>query len=175
MYSPVRVSMRIISPSLMNRGTRDLRAGFQGGGLQGVGSGIAAHAGLGLGDFQFHKVGRLHAKHIVLIRKHLAIHVLFNELEVIVEHALVDRDLLVGFVVHEVIQVAVAVKVLHIFALDISSGVLVSGVKRLFRYGPGDHVAQLGAHKGSALAGLHVLELDDRSTRRRPSQRLRRF
>ena len=72
---------------------------------------------------------------------------------------LVQGDLLVGLGVHEVVQAAVLVQVLHLTALDEGGGELIAGVVALLGHGTGDHILGLGAHEGSALTGLNMLEL----------------
>ena len=70
-------------------------------------------------------------------------------------------DLVVGLQVHEDEVVAVGVQVLQVLALDDRQIHLHAGVERALDHGPRLHVAQLRAHERAALAGLHVLELDD--------------
>ena len=60
MYSPVRVSMRSISPSLMNSGTRTDGAGLELGELLTAGGGVAAQARVGLDDLELDVRRRRH-------------------------------------------------------------------------------------------------------------------
>ena len=62
---------------------------------------------------------------------------------------------------HEVVQIAILIAVGHVLALDESLRELSGGVVAGLNHRAGDHVLGLGADKGSALAGLDVLELDD--------------
>ena len=74
---------------------------------------------------------------------------------------MVQGQLLVGFHVHEVVQLAVVVDVLHFLGLNDGAGHLVGGVEAALDHSAGHDVLELGAHEGSALAGLHVLEVND--------------
>ena len=56
---------------------------------------------------------------------------------------------------------AIIVGILHLLSLNESSGELGRGVQGSFGHAAGDDVAHLDANEGSALAGLHVLELDN--------------
>ena len=85
-----------------------------------------ADARLGLGDGQFDEVGDLDAEHLALVAQQLAHFVLLAELEVVGHVAGVDGDVVVGLVVHEVVQVAVLVAVGHLTALDERLGELGS-------------------------------------------------
>ena len=64
--------------------------------------------------------------------------------------------------VHEHIVRPVQVEELHLPLVD--DGLLELLVRPVgpLQHGAGPYVLQLGPHKGAALAGLHVLELDDR-------------
>jgi hypothetical protein len=72
-------------------------------------------------------------------------------------------ELVVGRGVHEDEVVAVVVQVLHLAAVDVGGLDLGVGVERLVDDLAAEHVLELGAHEGVALAGLVVLELDDLS------------
>ena len=48
-------------------GHLDLGAGLEGGGLGGVGGGVAGEAGVGLGDLELDKVGRLNGEDVALV------------------------------------------------------------------------------------------------------------
>src|SRR5699024_5111539 len=127
------------------------------GGLQGVGSGVALEAGLGLGDLELDEVGDFDAENLALVGQQLADLVLLAELEVVGHIGSVDRDVVVGLVVHEVVQIAVSVAVGHFLALDERLGELGGGVVAGFGNSAGDDILGLGAHESSALAGLDVL------------------
>ena len=139
----------------------DLGAGLNGSGLQGVGSSVTLDTRLGLGDFQLDEVGDLDAEHLALVAQQLAQLVLLAELEVIGHIGCVDGDVIVGLVVHEVVQIAILVAIGHVLALDESLRELCGRVVAGLNHRAGNHVLGLGTDKGSALAGLHVLELND--------------
>ena len=141
------------------QGHLHLSAGLHGGGLEGVGGGVAGQTGLGLGDLQIHEVGALQAKDAALIAQHLADGVLGDEAEGIAQNILVQGDHVIGLLIHEVVQVAVVVAVSHVLALHEGLLELSSRVEGSLGDGAGHHVLHLGADKGSALAGLDVLEL----------------
>ncbi len=138
--------------ALDEEGHLDLGAGLDGGGLGGVGGGVAGEARIGLGDLELHEEGGLHIKDLALVGVDGALHVLLDELEVVAQDGTVNRLLLIGLGVHEVVEAA---------AVD--GGVLkfCGGVEGSFGDGAGDDVLHLGADKGRALAGLDMLELDD--------------
>jgi hypothetical protein len=71
-------------------------------------------------------------------------------------------QLVVGRGVHEDEVVAVLVQVGHVALVDVGRLDLGAGVERLVDDLARQHRLELGAHKGRALAGLDVLELDDR-------------
>ena len=141
------------------KGDLDLSAGLQSAGLQGVGGGVAGQTGLRVGDFQEHEVGALHAEHVALVGQKGALLVLLDELEGVGQNVLAQGDHVVGLIVHEVVQIAVGIAVGHLLALDERFLELGGGVERGFGHAAGDDVSHLGAHEGSALAGLDVLEL----------------
>src|SRR5699024_4616041 len=69
---------------------------------------------------KLNKVWWLYAENIALVRKDLANHVLFYKLKVVAENGFIYRDLLPCLCIHEIVEVAVFVAVLHISSLDIS-------------------------------------------------------
>ena len=71
-------------------------------------------------------------------------------------------DLLVGLVVHEVVGAAVVVEILHLLGDELHVLKLGAGVAGLVDHAAGLEVTDLVADKGTALAGLDVLELNDR-------------
>src|SRR5699024_12638747 len=114
-----------------------------------------------VGDCLIYDVLFFVAVHLSLVAQQLAYLVLLAELAVIWHIAGVDRDVVVGLVVHEVVQGAVMVAVGHLTALDERLGELGGGVVAGLDDRAGDDVLGLGADKGRALAGLDVLVLND--------------
>ena len=72
-----------------------------------------------------------------------------------------DGHLLERVVVHEVEIGTVVVEVLQLLRLETHGFNLDAGVERVIDDAAGLDVAQLRADEGAALAGLHMLELDD--------------
>ncbi len=71
-------------------------------------------------------------------------------------------DLVVRDVVHEDVLLAVPVEVLHLPLVDHRLLERLTGPEGALDHRLGACVAQLGPDEGTALAGLDVLELDDR-------------
>ena len=65
------------------------------------------------------------------MRADLADFILFYELQSIADCILVQRDLVIGFHIHESIQIAVVVQVLHISSLDTGSRTFLSRTESL--------------------------------------------
>ena len=79
---------------------------------------------------------------------------------IVAQGILSDGDQVIGLGIHEVVQVAVVIAVLHILAVHIGAFELGGRVKGGLGHAAGDDVFHLGADKGRALTGLDVLELD---------------
>lgn len=148
-------------PFVDKQGHPDFRPGLQGGGLGGVGGGVALEARIGGGHLQFHEVRGFHAEDLALIGHDLADHVLLDKAEVVRQDILADGQQLIGLAVHEIIQIAVVVGVFHILSLNESGGIFIVGVEGFFHHRTGDYVADFGAHESGALARLDVLEFDN--------------
>ena len=91
-------------------------------------------------------------------RDHL---VLEHEVGGVADDLLGHADLVVVDGVHEHEVVAVAVEVLEVAPVDGREVDLGAGVEGAVDDLAAQHVLHLGAHERAALAGLHVLELDD--------------
>ena len=136
-------------------------AGLQGAGLVGIGGGVALEAGLGVGDFHLNEVGGGNAESGALEELHGHVGAFLNEGDGIFNLVVVQGQLLEGLNVHEVVQFAVVVNVLHFLGLDDGAGHLIGGVEGALNHSAGHHVLDLGADESRALAGLHVLEVND--------------
>ena len=101
------------SPSVQRtaRSVSYTHLGLNGGGLQGVGGGVALDTRLGSGDFQLNKVGDLNAENLALVAQQLAGIVLLAELEVVGHIGSANGDVVVGLNIHEVVQIAILVGV----------------------------------------------------------------
>ena len=91
--------------------------GLNGSGLEYVSSSVALNARLGLSDLELNEQRRLNCENAALVGKNLNVLVLLHEAEIIAQSILANRNLLVGLVVHEVVQVAFIVQILHLAAL----------------------------------------------------------
>lgn len=138
-----------------------LGSGFNGGGLKGVGGGIALDAGFGIGDFEHGLYG--HFGEEDSFGRRVAYY--FNSIAFLHKgragnEFLVDRNLLVGFVVHEYIIAAVCIQVLVWTTLYTHVFELFADVEAAFEHTAVNHVLELRAHERVALAGLHMKEFD---------------
>ena len=140
---------------------RDLQgvAGLEGRGLGGVGGGVADDGGLADGDLELDEVGGLDGEGSALEELHGDVHILFDEVERVLDLAVVQGDLLIGVDVHEVVELAVVVEIFHRLGLDVGEVEFFGGVEGLFENAAGDDVLHLGADESRALAGLDVLEI----------------
>jgi hypothetical protein len=87
--------------------------------------------------------------------------VLLDELEGIVQSGSIDGLQLIGLLIHEVVQGAVIIGILHLLALNERGGELGGGVEAGLGDSAGDDVLHLHTDKRRALTGLDVLELHD--------------
>ena len=78
-----------------------------------------------------------------------------------------EPELLVRLLVHEVRLGAVVVEELDVLHLGVDARELLARAERVVDDGAGLERLELRAHERAALAGLHVLELDDAPDRRR--------
>ena len=72
---------------------------------------------------------------------------------------MVKGQLLIGFGIHEVVQLAVVVKVLHLLGLDMSAGILVRGAECALQHRAGHNVLEPRTDESRAFTGLDVLEI----------------
>jgi hypothetical protein len=84
-------------------------------------------------------------------------HVVRRVTDDIARHA----DLVVGVLIHEHVVDAVVVEVGHLATVHVRGVHLHPGVEGLVDHLAGEDVLQGGAHEGTALAGLDVLEVHD--------------
>src|SRR6478609_787270 len=139
----------------------DLVAGLQGGGLGATGGAVALDARVGVLDGQLDRGGQLDVEHLALVLGDGGGEALDQEVGGVADGLAVDHELVVRVHVHEDEVLAVHVRELHVPAVDGGRFDLHAGVERLVDDLAGEHVLELGAHEGGALAGLDVLELDD--------------
>ncbi len=77
------------------------------------------------------------------------------------DHVLAERNHLEGFLVHEVVQLAVRIAVLHRPVLQPDLVHPFAGAKGSLDHRSGEHVLQLRAYERAALARLDVLKVRD--------------
>ncbi len=124
--------------------------------------GVSLKSRVSLGDLSLNEHGRLNAEELGICVEQLAGVVFLEPLRIVADVAWVHRNLLVGVVVHEDVVLAVVVEVLHLagdqlhtFELGPSiAGLVINGTAIL-------EILDGVADKGTALAGLDVLELHD--------------
>ncbi len=84
-----------------------------------------------------------------------------EELDVLAEHFLRDRILLVGFQVHQDVAFVVGVEVLDVAAVEVGGLDVVGGADALVHDRPLGHVAQLELHFGAKVAGGVMVGIGD--------------
>src|SRR5262245_27422718 len=142
----------------------DHRAGLERGGLRATGGGVAADAWIRLGDLELDEVGELNGDRAALDEEDLDLDVLLEEVTGLSHFVGGERDLIVCVEVHEV-EALVLVEVLHALLFEVDELDFFAGTKRVVDDSTEPHVLELGPHEGAALAGLDVLEVDDRVRR----------
>ena len=139
----------------------DHSTGLQSRVLGGTGSGITAHAGFTIRDLKLYEHRGLYCEYLILVGVDLAGHFFLDKLQAVTDDVFSKRNLLKGLGVHEVIQIAVVVEILHFLPVDTCILILIGGGEGLFHNGTGDDVAQLGTNERCTLTRLYVLEFDD--------------
>lgn len=142
------------------KGHTDFGAGFQCGGLEGVGGGVAFQAGLGIGDFEHSLDG------------HFGIEDSFGRSVAYYFHSvaflhkcsagnefLVDGNLLKGFIVHENVIATISIEVLEGTTLYAHIFKFFTDIEAALKHAAVNHVFELGAHESVAFTGLNVEEL----------------
>ena len=69
--------------------------------------------------------------------------------------------MVIGLCIHEVIQIAIVIQILHIPALYKGLLKFIGRAERALNHRTGDDVFALGTDKGRALAGLYMLKFHD--------------
>src|SRR5690625_2345332 len=139
----------------------DHGAGFQLGRLAAAAGGVAAYAGVGLDDLQFHEVGRGHRDRGAVEQRHHAFFLALEPLRRVAHGGLVGLVLLECAGVHEVPELAVGVQVLHVRFHDVGAFERLARLERLFGGAAVEQVANLDAGEGLALARLDEVGVDD--------------
>jgi len=136
-------------------------ARLDGGGLGGVGGGVAFEARLGVGDFQARLDGHFGVEDRVgrCVDDHVDDVAFLHEVDS-GDEVFGDGDVVPCLLVEEVVIVALSVGVLEGAALDAYVFDGLADVESFFEDASGDDVFQLRAHDGVSLSGFHVEELD---------------
>ena len=137
-------------------------AGFNGGGLEGVGSGVALDAGFGVGDFENYALGHFAGQNgfAGCVNHSFANVAVLEELNAFDAFAGHD-DFFPGFGVEEVVAEFVFVGVLVGATFNADFFDLDAGVPGFVDYAAGANVFQLGANESGAFAGFNVEEFND--------------
>ncbi len=161
MYAPSAVSTRIFSPSLMNGGTCTTRPVSV---LAGLVTELAV-ADLMPGSVSHHGHldggGQLDADGLAVVEADLDEQVGREVLDGVAERVALERGLLVGVLVHEVVVVAVVVEELHLDGVDVDAVDGVGRAEALGVHGAGADVLELGLDEGAQVAGRAVLDRED--------------
>ncbi len=114
-----------------------------------------------LGNLHLNKHRRLHSIEYVVCILKLADVVLFEPLGVAADEVGVYLYLLIGFRVHEVVDVSVVIEILHLARTHVYALELRGLLEVLFVYATRADVAILRADVRVSLAGLYVLGFQD--------------
>ncbi len=130
-------------------------------GLGGVGCGVTLEARFGSSNLKLHEHLRLNADELFARIQQRCVVVFLQPLRVVANHVNRNRDLLEGIIVHEVVVGTVVVEVLHLLVLKAYLVKLGTCVEGVVNHTTRLDVAQLGANKSTALAGLYMLKLNN--------------
>ena len=161
-YSPVRVSTRMRSPSFTKSGTCTMAPVSIVAGLVTFDAVSPLMPGSQRVILASMKGGSSMLIGLRAPEEHVDLLVLLQELLGVADLGLRERELLEGLRIHEHQVLAVPVEVLHLVLLDVRLVHLLARAEAAVDRAAVLQVAHLGAHEGAALAGLHVLEADDR-------------
>ena len=74
---------------------------------------------------------------------------------------MVQRNLVEGIVVHEVVQLTIIIQILHLLCFDVCLGEFIVGVERFFSCSTCQNIFVFCSYEGRAFAGLNVLEVQN--------------
>ena len=143
-------------------GNANLGSARDGGWLEGIGGGVAAHAGFGVGYLEGYGRWKLYAQWAVLVRMehYHARHAVYQKLRS-VDDLFGHGDLLKRLHIHKVVAVGVVVQVLVGAKLNIDDLELGSAREGVLQNTSVVEVAQFGSHKCRPFAGFHMQKFDD--------------
>ena len=156
----MRVSILMMSPSLMNSGTAILAPVLISGRLGHAGRGVAAEPGLRRQHLLLDEVGQRDADGAIVEEQNLDDDLLGHVVRVVTDGLVRDLHLVVGARVHEHVRIPFLVQVLHLLRFDVGRLELLAGAQVALDDAAGEQVLELGAREGCALARLDELELD---------------
>ena len=78
---------------------------------------------------------------------------------------MVQRNLVEGIVVHEVVQLTIIIQILHLLCFDVCLGEFIVGVERFFSCSTCQNIFVFCSYESSTLSWFYVLEFNDRVAR----------
>ena len=139
----------------------DLRAGLHDRGLGSACGGIALEAGFGLGNLKLHEHRRFNRKRDVIIGIDLDHIVLFDELHVVTNNILAERNLVKCLCIHERIELAILIQILIFLAVDPGLREFLCRPEGCLSHTAIDNIFQLGSDERCAFTRFNMLELND--------------
>src|SRR5579859_3248426 len=141
-------------PGLDEKWDLDGGARVQLGRLGGAGDRVALEPGIGGLDLELDDDRQLDADQAVVVLQEVHVAAFLQEGQHVLEHVLVDRHLVVGLRVHEVVVIAVGVEVCRIVAVDANGLELVTAAEALLEDRPGQTSRSLALITAPARASL---------------------
>src|SRR6266446_145309 len=148
-------------PGLDEERHLDHRSRLERGRFGAAGHRIAAKARVCFDDFQLDIDRELDPDQLALVPQQVGNAAFLEQGQHGLEHLLVDRHLVIGARVHEVVMGAVRIEVCRFGLVDADRREFVAAAKALLEDGPGQQVAQLGFDDGARPGQLDVLDADD--------------
>src|SRR5438874_11092749 len=155
-----RVDLDLVAPFDEQRDV-DAQSGLDRGRLRRAGRGVTLEPEIGLGDREGDRSRKVDSDRRALVLAQDHGHPVGEVVDRVAEQVLVERELIVGRGIHEVIVRPVAIHVLDVAVIQARSLEPVAGLEGLLHEIALTHVAQLHAHLRAAAPELDVLELDD--------------
>src|SRR5229473_409722 len=129
--------------------------------LGAAGHRIATKPRVRLDDFQLDVDRELDPDELALVPQQVGDAAFFEQRQHGLEHLLVDRHLVIGARVHEVVVRAIRIEVGRFGLVDADRREFVAAAKALVEDGPGQQVAKLGFDDRARPGQLDVLDVDD--------------
>ena len=140
----------------------DHGAALEGGGLGRALGGVALHTRVALRHGGDDERGQFDVDRVVLPEQHVDFAILEQIFLRIADLLFAEVELVVGLGVHEDERAAVVVEVLHRPVFDVRFTELLARAEGSLDDLAVAEILDLGAYEGAALAGLHVLEVENR-------------